>query len=430
MNHKTLIVGNPKYYNKNGWQYLSASLCFEREQDGVLPDYQKEIWFALPEQYAEEFVFPDCSDCFLFPLLYFGMKFRYDIHLQGSVSKQVVHNVTEHVMPIMSAFRPCLQPVEITVADMVNEYPEGKYVGTGFSGGVDSFYNIVHNLREHIFPEDKLTHLFFFNVGTHDLGRSFEELEHAREKFFRRYDCFLPAAREIGLPFIQIDSNVHSFLPDNITAAISVCNAAAIHFLRKGIRRYLLASDGRDYMEWFKYLKYSPWEEQIDMAHLEPMLCQWLGDRTLHIVPYGSNVNRLKKTMELVDYKPAQHCLNVCNSVDTMEKNCSVCLKCRRTMIDLELLGKLDSFRQVFDVDLYRKKFKSRDYAELLYPPPEYENLYLHRARSYALEHDIDIKGQCSKTDLICAYLHQTWFYRFLKKISLLDTVKRLLGRS
>ena len=30
-------------------------------------------------------------------------------------------------------------------------------------------------------------------------------------------------------------------------------------------------------------------------------------------------------TEALLDYKPAQHCLNVCNSVDTMEKNCSIC---------------------------------------------------------------------------------------------------------
>lgn len=425
---KILSVGLPQVSCKDGWWRLSASLRIESAKESILAEHQQEIWFALQEQYAEEFVFPDCCDCFLFGLLYFAMKFGYDIHLKGAVSKLVVHNVNEEVIPLMAAHRPVLHTIHVS-ADDVKDYPEGKYVGTGFSGGIDSFYTIVDNLRHSVYPEDVLTHLFFFNVGTHDLARSFEELKHARMKFMKRYERSLPAAREIGLPFIPIDSNVHSFLPDNISAALSPSNASAIHFLRKGIRRYLLSSAGQNYVEWFKYMKYTKWEDQIDLAHMEPILCQWLGDRTLKILPYGSNVSRLEKTQELMDYKPAQHCLNVCNSVDTMEKNCSVCIKCRRTMLDLELLGKLDDFHSAFDVDLYRRKYKSRDFAEMLYPPPEEENLFLHRARRYADAHHIDIKSQCTTMDRFCAYLHQTWFYRLLKSLRLLDAAKLLLGR-
>jgi len=426
---KILSVGLPEVSVKDGLWRLSAPVRIESDQkESILAEHQREIWFALEEQYAEEFVFPDCCDCFLFGLLYFAMKFDYDIHLKGNVSRLVVYNVNEHVVPIIAAFHAGLHTIRVS-ADNMKDYPQGKYVGTGFSGGIDSFYTIVDNLRHPIYPEDKLTHLFCFNVGTHDLARSFDELEHARKKFRMRFESFVPAAREIGLPFIPIDSNVHSFLPDNVSAAISTSNASAIHFLRKGIRLYLLSSDGRNYLEQFKYLKHIPWEDQVDLAHMEPLLDQWLGDRSLQVFPYGPNVTRLKKTEALLDYKPAQHCLNVCNSVDVMEKNCSICLKCRRTMLDMELMGKLDDFRQVFDVDLYRRKFKSRDFAELLYPPPEEENLYLHRARRYALEHNIDIKGQCTAMDRFCAYMHQTWFYRLLKRLRLLDAAKLLLGR-
>ena len=428
MDHKTLVVGVPKFSRQNGWWRLSAALHIEGTQDSILPAHQKEMWFSLPEEYAEEFVFPDCSDCFLFGLLYYAMRFGYNIHIQGTVSKEVLYNVKNELMPIMAAFRSCLRPIDIT-AVQTRSYPKGKYVGTGFSAGIDSFYTIVGNLKDHLFPEDKLTHLFFFNVGTHDLGRSFEELDHARKKFLMRYESFVPAAKEIGLPFIPVDSNVHSFLPDNIAAGISVSNAAAVHFLRKGVWQYLLSSDGRNYLEWFKYIKTSPWEEQIDLAHMELVLCQWLGDRTLWIKPYGTNVTRLEKTEFLVDYPPARHCLNVCNSVDMMEKNCSVCLKCRRTMLDLELLGKLDEFRSVFDVDMFRTRFKSRDFAELMYPPPEHENQYLNNSRAYAIRHGIDIKSQSAAVDRICAYMHQTWIYQLLDRVRLLDAVKRLLGR-
>lgn len=428
MDHKTLVVGVPKFSRQNGWWRLSAALHIEGTQDSLLPAHQKEMWFSLPEEYAEEFVFPDCSDCFLFGLLYFAMRMGYDIHLQGTVSRETLYNVKSEVIPLIISYRPCLKPVDIT-ADLTRSYPEGKYVGTGFSAGIDSFYTIVNNLKNHLFPDDKLTHLFFFNVGTHDLARSFEELEHARKKFRMRYDSFVPAAKEIGLPFIPIDSNVHSFLPDNIAAGISVCNAAAVHFVRKGVRQYLLSSDGYNYADWFELIKNKPQEERIDMAQLEPILSQWLGDKTLHFIPYGSSRNRVEKTKMLVDYKPAQLCLNVCNSVSTLNKNCSVCIKCRRTMMDLELLGKLDEFREVFNVDLYRSQFKSRDFAELLYPPPAYQNLFLNNSRRYVLDHAIDVRQYCSTMDRVCAYLHQTWIYQLLDRIRLLDAVKRLLGR-
>ena len=98
-------------------------------------------------------------------------------------------------------------------------------------------------------------------------------------------------------------------------------------------------------------------------------------------------------------------------------------------MLELELLGKLDLFGEVFDIDTYRKKFKSRDFAELLYPPPEYKNPFLHDARRYAMAHGIDVGSHCSAMDRICAYMHQTWIYRFLKALSLLGVVKRILGR-
>ena len=98
-------------------------------------------------------------------------------------------------------------------------------------------------------------------------------------------------------------------------------------------------------------------------------------------------------------------------------------------MLDLEILGKLDLFNEAFDVDLYRKKFKSRDFAELLFPPPEYQNPFLGDSRRYAMSHGIDLVKQCAWMDRLCARMHRTWVYRLLKALSLLGIVKRLLGR-
>lgn len=423
---KTLVVGRSTASTADGWYRLGAGLRVEG--DAQLEAHQADIWFALPAEHAGVFVLPDCSDCFLLGLLYFAMRNGYDIRLEGAVSAQLVVHLQNEIMPIMCAYRPCLRPICVSAAEM-RDFQGGSGVGTGFSGGVDSFYTIVSNLNGPVRPGDKLTHLFFFNVGTNGLGRSSEELEHVRTKFLRRYESLQSSATLIGLPFIPVDSNVHSFLPDNIASDITICNAAAIHFLRGGIGLYLTSSNGYDYGALLNYLMYTRPSTRIDMAMIEHVLCQWLSDGTLKIVPYGTNKKRLEKTQAIADYRPAQLRLNVCNSVSTLEKNCSVCSKCRRSMLELELLGKLDLFGEAFDVGTYRKKFKSRDFAELLYPPPEYKNPFLHDARRYAMAHGIDIRKQCAWMDRLCAYMHQTWVYRLLKALSLLGAVKRLLGR-
>ena len=178
MNNKILVIKEPESVVKDGWYRLQAKLDVENGEP--LPDIQKEIWFALPQEYADEFVQPDCSDCFLLGLLYFAMRQGYDIRLEGKVSIQLVYNLKKEIMPIMSAYRPCLQPIGITSASM-EEFHGGKGVATGFSGGIDSFSTIATNIREHVCPEDALTHLFFFNVGTNGLANSSEKLEHVHE---------------------------------------------------------------------------------------------------------------------------------------------------------------------------------------------------------------------------------------------------------
>ena len=422
----TLVVGRPTASTTDGWYRLGAALRVEG--DAQLEAHQANIWFSLPAEHADAFTLQDCSDCFLLGVLYFAMRNGYDIRLEGAVSAQLAAHLQDEVMPIMCAYRPCLRPIRVSAAEML-DFQGGSGVGTGFSGGVDSFHTIYSNLQEPGHPHDKITHLFFFNVGTNGLGRSAEEVALVRTKFLRRYEALRTAADMIGLPLIPVDSNVHSFLPDNIASDITICNAAAIHFLRGGIGLYLTSSNGYDYEALLNYLMYTRPSTRIDMAMIEHVLCQWLSDGTLRIVPYGTNKKRLEKTQAIADYRPAQLRLNVCNSVSTLEKNCSVCSKCRRSMLELELLGKLDLFGEAFDIDTYRKKFKSRDFAELLYPPPEYKNPFLHDARRYAMAHGIDIGSHCTAMDRICAYMHQTWIYRFLKALSLLGVVKRILGR-
>src|SRR5690606_38296213 len=66
--------------------------------------------------------------------------------------------------------------------------------------------------------------------------------------------------------------------------------------------------------------------------------------------------------------------LNVClitpdnQSIKINEKvhNCSSCFKCIRTMASLDVIGQLENYRHVFDLDIYKKN-KNKYFGELLY---------------------------------------------------------------
>ena len=54
--------------------------------------------------------------------------------------------------------------------------------------------------------------------------------------------------------------------------------------------------------------------------------------------------------------------LNVCcrhsNDPNVDEKNCSECLKCNRTMVALDAMGKLEEYSKIFDLKKYKENKK------------------------------------------------------------------------
>ena len=77
----------------------------------------------------------------------------------------------------------------------------------------------------------------------------------------------------------------------------------------------------------------------------------------------GCQYTRAEKTEKISDWDFAKRHLNVCVTPDKDGHNCSHCNKCMWTLIPLEAMGKLDEFKKVFDIDIYRKdsfKWKCR----------------------------------------------------------------------
>ena len=84
----------------------------------------------------------------------------------------------------------------------------------------------------------------------------------------------------------------------------------------------------------------------------ELLLLDCCSTPTLRLCVEAAALTRVEKIRDLAEWPLAQQYLHVCNRF--VGPNCGCCIKCLRTLIILDALGKLDAFGQAFDVATYR----------------------------------------------------------------------------
>ena len=94
--------------------------------------------------------------------------------------------------------------------------------------------------------------------------------------------------------------------------------------------------------------------------HYEALLCDCLSTESLSFI-LSDYATRAEKTITIANDKLAQKYLDVCFCFNS----CGKCSKCIRTLVTLDIIGKVDQFENVFDVD-YFKKHKEEAYFEIL----------------------------------------------------------------
>jgi len=113
--------------------------------------------------------------------------------------------------------------------------------------------------------------------------------------------------------------------------------------MRKLWKTFLFSS-GYPYSD-FKILK-------GDSERSDLLSTTFLSTEGLRIYSEGGSVTRFQKTEIVAKFPLAHKNLHVCWRSDD---NCGTCFKCRRTMITLYLLDKLDFFREAFPVEYFYK---------------------------------------------------------------------------
>ena len=384
-----------------------------------------ECFYSVPEQYAD-FADTRSSNCFLVGLLYPAMRNGEDIKVEGVVSARLLYNLNEYLIPFMAICDSRLHRIKIAASGTDDRgSTEAEAVGTGFSGGIDSFATIYEHFERPSPKGFRLTHLFFFNVGAHGIPKESGDMEKIERQFHARYEKLKPFPEEAGLPFVSVNSNVHAFHPWGHLEVATLATVSAVMFLQRGIRRYYVASSGHTYRQLWKFLGNGGRPDAIERVNM--MILPWLSTEGLDLIDDGNLYDRSQKTTLIADYPPAAKYLNVCYGHDTLDTNCSVCVKCSRTLLTLEILGKLDTFREVFDLGKYRREVRRRLIAETIVG--EKKNLFAQHLMDLARERGVDLRREVNRLDLFRARMANSRLHMFIKNSKTLRGIAKKFFR-
>lgn len=265
-----------------------------------------------------------------------------DIRCEGTVSERLYNQLTSYLIPAIAKNIKRYKAIRICCKTSDVEF-HGKAVGTGLSCGVDSFYAVLKNLEHDKSSKLQLTHLCFFNAGATGMFGG----EKARHIYLERLKRFQTVSNELGCSFLTCDSNMNEFLMQEHEMTHVFRTLAIPMALQKLFSVYYFASS-YEYSE-FKFTDFDP-------SYYDILTMPLLSNQNLRFELVGGETTRLGKVEYIAGYDITKRELNVC--IDGIT-NCHNCRKCRRTMLDLYLIGKLDEFDKVFDVSwFYRNKHR------------------------------------------------------------------------
>lgn len=344
MNFNKIVVKQNKVVNLPEGKEISYQIDF--------CDRSEKLWFRIHGANSEA-IEANCNPA-LVAMLVPAMCLGHDIEVIGEVSKLLVTHLSEDVQDLLHFYEPSWNKVSIlahAVTDKVCFHSKG--CGTGFSAGIDSFLTLekYSSVRRNSLS---VTHVFNFDVGA--MGEYQENHEDesqaflAFEKYKKRLELY---AEDQKLNSFSVSSNLDSFYKQlglDFQKTHTVRNVSAALLFEEFLSSYLYSST------------VSPEDIAVkpayDMSYMDPVILPLLSTETLRFYSSGMSLSRFEKTKCVAEFSPSFSMLDVCVNQKknySKYKNCTKCWKCARTIMDLEVLDKLENYKDVFDIDYYYK---------------------------------------------------------------------------
>lgn len=392
--------------------YVKADIKTEIESPKYI--FPKTIWFSTTKEFSN-FLTTDRFDAFLVALLVPALRNGEDrIFVDGKLSAKLYDNIgrlTSLMRFYLSRF-PNFKPKNFEV--IAREYDSSPInyhnimSATGFSGGVDSLYAIYEYYHKVKVDAFKIKILTLFNTGATLIDHA--DFDIIDKEFWDRYESLKISAERLNINCLPLDSNIVKFNIWPHAETHSITSASAALMLQNRITRYYYASSGYSIEEVFtncrEYLL-----KKRDTSTIDMILLPLLSTDTMEIISQGAELTRMEKVQYISDYTFAQDVMNVCIHPIAGHKNCGICPKCQRTLLALDLLGKLDKFSKVFDIEKYRNSKKTKRYIARQIISAN-SDLFAKQFVTYAREHNISLYNKTSIIALVIEF-----FIYSLKKI-------------
>ena len=339
------LSGLRRYVTDAGTARLEADIAFV---DMNVEAPAETLWFEIDANYGGMFV-DDTYDAFMLVALYLAMYNHTDLKIRGDVSKKLYKNLSWYAQKILCDFQSTLAPVKIFVDGFAPAEVKGNLIGTGISCGVDSLSTIYDRFVRETDPDYKVNALFFFNCGSNgSVDDDFtESLANSRCK------RGIAVAGELGLPLVPVDTNLYHFWRIEYEETLFFLSMyACVLALQNAVRRYYMGS-GCSYAQIKACgVKYGVYDL---VSYCESFFVPLIQTERVELIVDGCQYSRAEKIANIADWDIARKYLNVCRVYRDDNINCGTCGKCLRTLLVLEILGKLDAFADIVDLDAYRK---------------------------------------------------------------------------
>lgn len=324
----------------------------------------RPLFFEFERRF-EQYLCPERSDAFVMGLLSTALENGDNIEFTAPMSETLYYHLSDEYIPAITKYYRNfpLFPIKLIGPKNTQNYScgGGGKVAIGCSCGVDSLYTLSAKLHTSI-ERFNASYLFTSSSGTEDI-----DPERIRALYCKIYNHTKELATFCGIDCIGCWNNLYTFYKfpymafDYFHASTFSSSAYAIQKLI-GIYHhnstYSIEEMDASKNDFTKSSRY-------DGSYMDLFDMPRMSSETLTVYSTGSDKTRIEKEAAISDFEPAQKFLSVCGieygGAAIMEKNnCSRCKKCVRTMSGFYAMGKLENFREVFDVEDYKKHLGRR----------------------------------------------------------------------
>jgi len=314
-------IHNIQSYTKNELAGISADIH-------LLSGKTYTVFYEVEKKYAHLLSCDGTS--FLAAMLPIGMLYKEDIEVDDSVSTKFMSH-TKRIMKITESWNHGFHPIMLNVKKEQKDTKNGKFVGSFFSGGADSYYTYIKNRK-------KINSLVF--VHGFDIKVSDFKLYSLVEKNIAK------VADSEKVTLVKVRTNLREmydhYIDWDLAHGFAIGSVALS--LRNGFSS-LYVSCGL------------PAKHQ-DHHSLTPDLDPLWSAEKMRMVHYGCNADKLLKLKVLAKFPIVMETLRVCWMNKSNAYNCCTCEKCMRNMIGLyvcDSLEKCKTFDKALDLEPLKK---------------------------------------------------------------------------